>query len=146
MKNVSAPLGTSKGDKRVNRSQLHHKSWISTLPLNKVMEVVSDTGKVLVDFSLINYKIENGTVKLEVSLKNGAVWAEVGMAELKLCPEVTLRVHSPVELHAVGGSGLSPKMVYHLPKGYLIRRAQLAKVESIYDRARVHNFEVTPRV
>jgi hypothetical protein len=124
---------------------LQYKSWISTLGLHRDMQVQSGEGAVVVRFKLIYYKVEDGVMRLELML-NDTAWAQMGMGEFKLCPEVTVRAHSPIELHSIGGCGYSPKMVYRLPKGYTVRRVAEKVVKSLYDRARTHNFEASTNV
>ena len=124
---------------------LQYKSWISTLGLHRCMQIQSDKGVVLARFKLIYYKIEDGIMKLELMI-NDTAWAEMGMGEFKLCQGVTVRVHSPIELHSIGGRGYSPKMVYRLPKGYTVRRVPEKVVKSLYDSARTHHFEALSNV
>lgn len=125
--------------------QKTHKSWISNLGLGRPMAVADGSGKILATFKLASYKLENGTVKLELVV-NSSTHLEIGMAEVSLAPNVSIRVHCPMEFHTVTGCGYSPKMVYRLPRSYVIKPHTAKEVLSLYDRARVHTFEEVKRV
>lgn len=117
-----------------------YKSWISSAGLNRTMGVYTSEGELLVTLKLVHYSIIDGVVKLQF-LINGSVTGEMGMGEFSLTPEISIRVYSPIELHQLMGCGYSPKMVYRLPRSYIVKEHKPKPKPSFYDRARSHEFE-----
>ncbi|RKZ91771.1 MAG: hypothetical protein DRQ43_09730, partial [Gammaproteobacteria bacterium] len=62
---------------------MQEKSWVSNLGLNRPMGIYSRSGELKVVVTLLYYKIENGVVKLDLSI-NGNSLIEVGMGSVKL--------------------------------------------------------------
>jgi hypothetical protein len=124
---------------------MDQKSWVSNLGLNRPMGVYSRSGELKVVVTLLHYTIENGVVKLSLSI-NGNSMIEAGMGTVKLTSEIAFRMHAPVELNQINGCGYSPKVVYRLPKSYVVKRFVPEKKKSLYDRARTHTFEAVSHV
>jgi len=109
------------------------------------MGIYDADNNLKVAIKLNNYSIIDGVIKLNVTVNEG-ITSEVGMGEFMMTPEVSLRVHSPIELKLMSGCGYSLKVVYRLPKDHRVLQYTPKVEKSLYDKARVHNFQEVSRV
>ena len=114
------------------------KQWIEVLPLNRKSSLVDNLGNILMVFHLNSYQMYDGSIRFSVAVKDGPILVG-GAAELKLRSNLSVRIHIPVELHRVPDVGLSPKVVYTLPKNYRIEEYAPPPQTDISEAVRHHS-------
>ena len=85
-----------------------------------------EEGRVCSTFRLECYSIVDGVPKFTLMTKGGATIIGGSTASGIIGTPITVRLYVPVELHRVPGIGLSPKMVYRMPRGYRIEEYKAA--------------------
>ena len=67
---------------------------------------------------------------------------ETGMGALQVIPELAIRFYVPIELHQVPAIGLSPKLVFTMPRGCRVEEFKAEEYVSpeakMYEKARHH--------
>lgn len=115
------------------------KTWMNVLPMNKWTTLYDDQDKPVTTFKLRTYSVTDGVPNYIIETKGGTQ-ALGGMQAVPIGKHLSVRLHIPVELHKVPGIGLSPKMVYKLPRPWRIEeyKAPPPPEEQIYEAARKH--------
>lgn len=118
------------------------QTWINVLPKQVWTVFRGPLGDELEVFMLSSYRIHNGSAKLEFSTKKQD-YIETGLKEANLGSGLSVRFYVPIELHQVPGIGLSPKVVYTMPRGCRIEEYKaepyVSPEERMYQKARTHN-------
>ena len=115
------------------------QTWMNVLPLDKWTALYDPDGELIETFRLDSYSIVDGSPKMLISTKGGRT-LETALTEADLGHGLAVRFYVPIELHQVPGVGLSPKVVYTLPRGCRIEeyRAEAPPLEQLYQKARHH--------
>ena len=116
-----------------------NQTWMNVLPADKWTSLYSPAGTVLETFKLRSYSIVDGTPQMIVETKGGRK-TMVGLNEADVGSGLKLRFYVPIELHQVPGVGLSPKLVFTMPRGCRVEeyRAGPPPEERLYEKARHH--------
>ena len=112
---------------------------MNVLPLDKWTALYDPNGELLETFRLFSYSVIDGTPKMMIDTKGGRTF-QTALTEAKLGHGLAVRFYVPIELHQVPGVGLSPKVVYTLPRGCRIEefRAEAPPLQQLYEKARNH--------
>lgn len=117
------------------------QTWMNVLPTQKWTSLYDPNGEILETFRLFSYAITDGAPKMVFDTKGGRS-IEVGLNEADLGNGLRVRFYVPIELHQVPGVGLSPKLVYTLPRGCRIEEfraeAYVSPEDRLYQKARHH--------
>lgn len=104
------------------------------------VSLCTPAGDVEVSFCLAHYEIIQGVPKFTLRIKdNGHI--EGGLGDVRINKNLSVRFHTnPIQIWAVAGAGLSPRMVYTLPRGYRIEAYEEPEpaAEKLYNAARRH--------
>jgi hypothetical protein len=128
---------------------INKKTWINVLPMHKWTSLYNLEGETETKFMLDHCEVVQGVPRVIFKLATG-VLIETGVAAVALTKNLSARLYVPIEFHRVPGVGLSPKIVYIMPRGYTVEQYRVGEVpkpeptreEKIYEAARKHTINL----
>lgn len=119
------------------------RSWINVLPMHRWTALCNQFEEVEEVFRLESFEVINGIPKYVIETKGGRL-IQSGLPEIKVFDNLSTRLYTPIELHHVPSIGLSPKLVFVLPKTHRIEPYEeperIPQEKVVYDAMRRHQF------
>jgi len=125
-----------------------NKTWINVIPLDTWTSIYNKDNEEVISFRLATYIIDNGkfSSRFDVVIGGGkmeSIYMTGGKVQLN--DEISVKVHTPIELHKVPDIGFSPKLVFSMPREFFVQehrkvasKIKVKKKFNMQDAARHH--------